>query len=75
MDRAVELYMEELRKVQPLTEEEKNTLPQRLREKNSDAQKQMAELHLEMVVTIAQFVPTSLTYPTNPSTVTTQLSI
>ena len=54
MDRAVELYMEELRKVQPLTEEEKNTLPRRLREDDHDAKKRIGELHLEMVVPIAQ---------------------
>lgn len=55
MDRAVEMYLEELRKdMQPLTEEEKNTLHQRLREGDPKAKRQILELHVEMVVPIAQ---------------------
>lgn len=50
----VELYLEEIRKVEPLTEAEKAILPQLLKEKDPQARQRMTEVRLETVVTIAR---------------------
>ena len=50
----VELYLEEIRKVPPLSEEEKLALPRQAKAGSSEARNRMAEAHLEMVVEIAR---------------------
>ena len=50
----VELYLEDIRQIQPLTEAEKATLPPLLKEKDSHAVNRMVETYLPYVAEIAQ---------------------